>query len=314
MTEQDPRRTEHEITVSAAAADVYRLLAEVENWPLIFPPSMFVEYAVRGTGQERIRIWADVNGQIKNWTSHRVLEPGALSIQFRQEVPASPIAAMGGAWVIEPTGPESCGVRLLHDFRAVGDDPEKLAWIETAVDRNSRSELAALRRYAEQMASPDALTMTFEDTVRIAGPAKRAYDFINDAQHWPDRLPHVDQVSLREETPGLQVLSMSTRTKDGATHTTESVRICFPGDRIAYKQTVLPALLAVHTGCWQFAEENGTAVVTSRHTVVINEENIPAVLGDGAGIPEARQFIRAALGGNSLATLGHAKEHAEALG
>lgn len=97
------REVEHEITVQAPAAEVYRLIAEVTNWPLIFPPSVYVDHVERGEREERIRIWATANGTAKNWTSRRTLDPQALRITFRQEVSAPPVAAMGGTWIIEPS-------------------------------------------------------------------------------------------------------------------------------------------------------------------------------------------------------------------
>jgi len=76
--------------------------------------------------------------------------------------------------------------------------------------------------------------------VTIEGRAQDAYDFVNEAHLWKDRLPHVAQVELTEKTPGLQTLRMDTLTKDGSSHTTESVRVCFPHRQISYKQTTLP--------------------------------------------------------------------------
>ncbi|GHG83350.1 aromatase/cyclase [Streptomyces griseocarneus] len=307
------REVEHEITVEAAAADVYRLIAEVENWPRIFPPTVYVDHLERGPEQERIRIWATANGEAKNWTSRRTLDPRALRITFRQEVSTPPVAAMGGTWIVEPLGARRARVRLLHDYRAVGDDPENLKWIDEAVDRNSRSELAALKANAELATGSPDLTLSFEDTVRIDGAAKDVYDFLNEAGLWTERLPHVAAVKLTEDTPGLQVLRMDTLTKDGSSHTTESVRVCLPHRRIAYKQTTLPALMTLHTGYWQLDEDaDGVTTATSQHTVVVNAANIRAVLGPDAGVPEARAFLRNALGTNSRATLGHAKEYAEA--
>ena len=149
--------------------------------------------------------------------------------------------------------------------------------------------------------------------MEIDGAAKDVYDFINEAQLWTERLPHVAQVSLTEDSPGLQVLRMDTLTKDGSIHTTESFRVCFPHYRIVYKQTTLPALMTLHTGYWQFDESaDGVTTATSQHTVILNTENITGILGEEAGIPEAREFIRNALGNNSRATLGHAKAYAEA--
>ncbi|WP_306318225.1 MULTISPECIES: aromatase/cyclase [unclassified Streptomyces] len=307
------REVEHEISVEAPAAEIYRLLAEVGNWPRIFPPSVLVEQVSQDGAQERIRIWATANGTAKSWTSRRTLDPERLRISFRQEVSAHPVAAMGGTWIVEPDGAAACRVRLLHDYRAVDDDPDDLEWIDRAVDRNSRSELASLKANVEQATHRSELTLSFEDSVEIGGSAKDVYDFLNEAGEWKERLPHVAEVDLREDVPGLQVLRMDTRTKDGSTHTTESVRVCFPHERIVYKQTTLPALMTLHTGYWQLAEdERGVTTATSQHTVVLNTENIAAVLGPDAGVPQAREFIRNALGGNSRATLGHAKEYAEA--
>jgi aromatase len=234
-----------------------------------------------------------------------------LRIEFRQEKSAPPVAAMSGTWVIEPVSEVESRVRLLHDYRAVDDDPAGLDWIEQAVDRNSRTELGALKASAELATESADLVMTFDDTVRIAGSAKDAFDFINEAQLWSERLPHVVDVSLREDTQGLQVLAMDTRTKDGSVHTTESVRVAFPHHKIVYKQTTVPALMDLHTGEWSLAEDDGGVAVTSRHTVVINKGNIERVLGKDADVATARTFVREALGGNSTATLGHAKQYAE---
>ena len=302
----DTRETVHEIAVLATAKQVFGLIADVASWPRIFPPTVHVDHLDRGEGTERIRIWATANGTAKTWTSRRELDESALRIDFRQERSTAPVAAMGGAWVIEETGPADCLVRLLHDFRAVDDDPSGLQWIEQAVDRNSRAELAALKANAELAVSRDDLVLSFEDTVPLDGPSSAAYAFVDEAGAWRERLPHVARVVLTEDTPGLQVLEMDTRTKDGSTHTTKSVRVTFPGDRIVYKQTVLPALMSVHTGRWTFTEDE----IRSQHTVVLNEANITTVLGPDAGVAEAREFVRAALSANSTATLRLAAEFA----
>lgn len=303
------REVEHDITVLAPAAKVYSLIADVAQWPRMFPPTVFAEQVELSGDTERIRIWATANGEAKNWTSRRKLDPAALRIEFRQEVSTPPVAAMGGTWIIVPLSDSSCKVRLLHDYRAVDDDQEKLAWIDRAVDTNSHAELAALKTNVERDGSDRV--MSFTDSVRIAGSAKDVYDFLNEADRWEERLPHVASVSLREDSPGLQILEMNTLTKDGSTHTTKSVRVCFPHSRIVYKQTVLPALMDLHTGYWQLDEDADGVTATSQHTVVVNTDNITKILGPDADLAQARTFIRKALGGNSGATLEHAKRYAE---
>ncbi|KAB2343602.1 FAD-dependent monooxygenase [Actinomadura rudentiformis] len=304
------RETEHEINVAAPADRVYALIADVGTWPEIFPPTVHAECVERDGNSELIRLWATANGTAKTWTSRRRHDPDRRSVSFRQERSQHPVGGMGGEWVVEPVSGSECRVRLLHDFFAASDDPADLDWISQAVDRNSMAELQALKTSAE-LTGPDGL-ITFDDTVTIDGTAKDVYDFLNEAQLWSQRLPHVAKVSLEEETPGLQILEMDTRTKDGHVHTTRSVRVCQPYTSIVYKQTVLPALLMLHTGRWLIEEHDGGVSVTSRHTVRINTERVTEVLGDDADAQTAQEFVRNALSGNSMATLRLAKAHAEA--
>ncbi|MET8426898.1 aromatase/cyclase [Nocardia sp. NPDC004860] len=307
------REVEHAIAVRAPAREVYRMLAEVENWPRLFPPSVYVDCLERRGNEERIRIWATANGEAKNWTSHRVLDPDGLRITFAQEVSAPPVAQMSGTWIIEDGGDGNTRLRLLHTYRAIDDDPAGLDWIEKAVDENSRAELPGLKAAVEAAVSTTELTLSFVDSIRVDGSASDVYDFINEADRWTERLPHVATVKLTEDTPGLQVLRMDTLTKDGSSHTTESVRVCFPHHRIAYKQTTLPALMDLHTGYWQFDQNaDGSTTASSQHTVIIKPDRITDVLGPDAGVEEARLFIRDALGANSRATLNHARAYAEA--
>lgn len=305
------REVEHEITVDAPAAGVYQLLAEVENWPRIFPPTIFVDQVEQLAGAERIRIWATANGEAKSWSSRRTLDEKALRIGFRQEVSAPPVASMGGAWIIEPLAGGRSRIRLLHDYRAIDDAPEPLQWIDQAVDQNSRSELAALKTNVEQAHAERDLTFSFEDTVLVDGSAMDVYDFINEAGKWEERLPHVAKVRLDEDAAGLQTLEMDTRAKDGSVHTTKSYRVCFPHHKIAYKQVTLPALMTLHTGCWTFEDDGNRMRASSQHTVTLNTASITTVLGPTATVADARKYVHTALSTNSRATLGHAKDYAE---
>jgi aromatase len=304
------RHVQHGITVNAPAARVYDLISDVQKWPQVFGPTVHVEYVEQRGPTERIRIWATANGTAKSWLSRRDRDPDRMRIAFRQERSQQPVGGMGGMWIVQPRPADTCEVRLLHDYFAATGEPADLDWIDKAVDRNSTAELAALKSTAEAGAGGEPLT--FADTVEVDGPATAVYDFLNEAQLWEQRLPHVSRVSLTEQTPGLQVLEMDTRTKDGSVHTTCSVRVCQPHRRIVYKQTVLPALMSLHTGEWLIEERDGQPLsVTSRHTVKINEDRITGVLGPDADLPAALAFVRTALSGNSTATLRHAKAYAE---
>lgn len=306
------RFVEHEIVIDSPAGRIYELLAEVVNWPQIFPPTIYVDRLESIGTEERIKIWATANGTPKSWTSVRVLDKDNLKIEFRQEISAHPVAEMGGAWVLEAVTEHTTKVRLLHDYRAVADDPDALEWISRAVDTNSRSELHALRvniQLADQLRD---VTFSFDDSIEINAPATRAYEFINQAQLWSERLPHVVDSTFSEDEAGLQTLELQTRSANGSIHTTKSYRIAFADRRIVYKQITLPPLLALHTGCWTFVEGSGTTTkVTSQHTVVLNTKKISETLGEGATITDAREYVHRALSTNSRATLEHTRRHCE---
>jgi ribosome-associated toxin RatA of RatAB toxin-antitoxin module len=298
--------------VSAPAKVLYDIIADAPNWPVVLGPTVHVERLdCAEPGAELLQLWATANGSVRTWTSRRELNPSTLNITFRQQRSPAPLASMGGAWTLEPISPTETNVVLDHDFTVIDDDPAALEWFSTAVDGNSTAELAAMKDLAEHWDERQALTMSFTDSVQISAPAQAVYDFLSEADRWPARIPHVSKLDLTEEIPGLQVMTMDTSTPDGSVHTTRSVRVCFPGHRIVYKQIATPALMSVHTGEWTLQENQDGVLAISRHTVTIKPEAIPAVLGEDATVDDAKLFVRNALSRNSMATLTYAKEFAE---
>ncbi|MEV0374140.1 aromatase/cyclase [Streptomyces sp. NPDC050636] len=301
----------HSITVAAPPEAVYAIISDTSRWPVNFQPTVHVEQLDHDGTSERFRIWALAGDEVKTWTSRRELDPEALRITFRQEVSQPPIAAMSGSWDIKPAPGGGCELVLGHSYRAVRDDPADLAWIAEVTDRNSRTELANIKALAESSEAREELWIDFEDTVVVAGEVSDVYDFLYRAKQWPDRLPHVSRMDLTESRPGVQIMEMDTVTADGSRHTTKSVRICFPDERIVYKQTVVPPLMTAHTGVWTVAAVRGGVSVTSQHTVAIRPEAVAGVLGESATVADAREFARTALSTNSRITLEHAKAFAE---
>nr|WP_206442253.1 aromatase/cyclase [Streptomyces boncukensis] len=311
-------RTTHHIDIDASAAAVYGIVADAPAWPVQFAPTLHVERLAgpeepSAGGTERLRIWATANGEAKVWTSRRELDPAQSRIRFRQEVSSPPVAAMSGEWIVEAgAAPGTARLTLLHEFAAVDDDPGDLAWIDRATDENSRAELANIKQLAEGAARSADLDFAFEDSTAVDGDPEAVYRFLREAAAWPDRLPHVSGMRLREEPENIQWMVMDTVAKDGSAHTTESVRVCFPARRrIVYKQLVTPPLMATHIGAWTVVPDGQGARATSWHRIRLNEEAIPRVLGAGATLQSAKDVIRAAVGGNSAATLALAKRFAE---
>jgi aromatase len=312
MSVQQVHRTSYGVDVNAPAGVVYGLLADTTQWPLFLSPSVHVERLDFDGFQDRFHMWVTANGSVKSWLSHRTLDAPGLRIDFRQEVPAAPVVTMGGSWIVEPRGPHRSQLTLLHDFAVAGDRRADIDWTREVTDSNSRAELAQLKSAAERWNRLDGLLLSFEDSVRINGPADLAYQFLYAVGDWPQHLAHVARAVVTENEPGVQLLTTDTVAPDGAVHTTESLRVCFPhAGRIVYKQTAPPALLAAHTGEWSLIPDERGVTAVSQHSVVLREEAVESVLGPGADLAGARAYVREALGRNSTATLACAKQYAE---
>ena len=301
MTEHE---TVHAIPVTAPPSACYDVVRDVTSWPLIFGPTVHVEHLERGATTERFRIWAMVDGAVNDWTSHRTFDPDNLRITFAQDHSSPPVASMTGEWSFRPGE-----ARLAHRFTAT--DEGRVDWIRAALDRNSAAELAALRDIAQLDPPLADVRCSFDDTVEIDGSVADAYQFVHEAQCWPDRLPHVRAIDVVEDPAGIQLMSMDTVTPDGAVHTTKSARICFADSLISYKQTTLPPLLKGHYGQWRFTQDGGRARVTAWHSALIDPGRIEEFVGPGATLADAIDAVRTALGGNSRTTLEHAKAFAE---
>ena len=320
MSERDTKRnasggrivsTTHTIFIAAPPKVVYELIAEVARWPYIFTPTVHVE-RLYGTGSnERLRLWAVANGAVRSWTSQRTLNPGELRIRFKQEQPAAPIAAMAGEWVFVPLPGNATSVVLLHEFRAIDDDVANTALITQAVDRNSTSELAALKHIAELGSLPAKLVYSFADSMTIASEPGPVYDFLYRAQEWPRRLPHVNRLTVDEAVPNVQTIEMQTCDLDGAEQTARLVRVCFPYECIVYKQTELSELMSAHVGRWRVYPVADGVRVTSHNTVLIRPDRVRRLLGRDAGVEQAHQLIRRAVSQHNWITLRHAKQAVE---
>lgn len=297
--------------MKAPARSVYHVISDVTRWPLLFGPSVYVRHLERSEAAERFQLWALTNGEVKSWVSSRDLDSRELRIGFRQERTQHPMDSMGGDWSFEELAAGQTRVVLRHDFTAVGDDPAHVSWINTALDHNSASELGALKAIVEQDHPVDDVLLSFQDTLTVRGSIADAYQFVNEADQWSRRLPHVSRSVLETDEAGVQHLEMDTRSSDGASHTTRSVRVCFPDELIVYKQTTPPALLTAHTGAWSFIDTPAGARVTARHSVAVRPSAISPALGAQATLADAKAFAREVLGANSRATLERVKAHAE---
>jgi aromatase len=302
------RAADHAAEVAAPPGRAYGLIADVTRWPAMFAPCLAAAVLENGPGRQRIRLWAVVGTQVRSWISERTLDERQGMVTFRQEAPDPPIVWMNGSWRFEPA---AGGTRMrLHHAWATTGGGQADAEIAAALDRNSTAEIAAVKAWAERPQDPSEVLFTFSDRVLIGGSPAEVYGFLHDAGRWPERLPHVSRLDL-ETAPAssaaagaeVQTMEMDTVAADGSTHTTQSVRLCFRGERIVYKQTTPPRGLLAHGGEWRLTSVKDGVLVTARHHVALDPQTVGDVLGGPLPLAEARERVRRLIGGNSLQTL-----------
>lgn len=297
--------TQHDVTVAGTSEDIYNYLADVSRWPAVFGPTVFAEPSPLGGNQEDLHIWATANGQVRSWVSRRVLDPGAKTIKFSQNKSQFPLQSMTGQWIIAASPVGSSVLNLIHEYELdEAATAEDAAFVARAVDENSRAELMALKRHVELgKRSGESFLLQFSDVETIDMSAEDVFAFLDQADLWASRLPHVVSVDF-ERTGEIQRLRMVTTTPAGDPHNTESVRISFPSSlRIVYKQQIHPAIFLAHTGKWEITALSPTTCrATSSHTVVLNPD-APELRENPEGLLAIRAKVRHSLGTNSLATL-----------
>jgi len=208
--------------------------------------------------------------------------------------------------------------RSVVHVQPLEDGEEVRVWIldaerETVSTRVVPRDASALEDLKDDLlpavSDPD-LTISFADPLFIGGALSDVYRFLYEADKWPQRVDHVSRIVLTEDTPNVQFFDMDTRTPDGSSHTTRSVRLCFPEELIVYKQIKLPALLDAHTGHWKFTVTREGVVAEARHTATIKPSAL-SILGPGTTVEDARRYLRRVLSANSLNSLRCAKAYAE---
>jgi ribosome-associated toxin RatA of RatAB toxin-antitoxin module len=158
--------TEHTITVDAPRQIVWDVLANIEGYADLFPPTQSSTILEEGHGYQIAKLVVDVSGQVQSWTTRRELDARLGVISYQQLQTAPLVEHMSGEWRIFPFGPSRTQLVLTHDFAARQEDAngqvagkythsEAHGLIAAAVQHNSVADLAAVRDESERRASAD---------------------------------------------------------------------------------------------------------------------------------------------------------------
>jgi aromatase len=311
MAELRIRTARHTIRIAAPPKRVYQLITDVERWPQIFGPIVAVEPLGSTGGTERVRVWELVDGEVRSHVSGRESNPRRMQVRFRQDEAPRPVASMGGLWLVLPET-DGCLVVLDHHYRVAGDDPVDARWLAGAVDHTSGAMLSALRDAAELDGELERLWLSCVDTMDIDGDARDVYDFLARAHDWPQRLPHVDRLTVEEEFADIQHLDAEIKLPNGSVHATSTVRVCFPETHIVYKVTRPPAIMQALTGTFTVTRRPRGVRATAHNTVLLRRDKIAGPLGNESTVEDVRVAVRDVLRSLSLSVFGQAKKFAEA--
>ncbi|MGK5691816.1 SRPBCC family protein [Streptomyces sp. URMC 128] len=295
---------QHTATVAAPAPLVFDLVAGLENWPQFHGPSVHAEPLGLRDGAEEFQHWWVIDDRtVRTWRARWRFDREALRIGYTYD-PAEPAApAQHGEWTFRRLSDTSTEVRV--EYELLGDEGDA-----ALADRELRELVACVTDAAERHEERRDLVVDFEDPLFVAGAVDDAYTYLYEADKWPERIPHVARLVMEERVPNIQFFDMDTTTPDGSAHTTRSVRVCLPGDKIVYKQIQLPKLLTGHTGHWKFTPTREGFVLGARHTATIKPSALP-ILGEGTTVLDARKYLRRVLSANSMGNLRLAKAFAE---
>lgn len=307
------RRT---VSIAAPAHVVYGMLADAPRWPVLWPAYVHVERMDVDKSAETLLAWEFEDDRVRSSRLRRTLRPQTRSIDFEQDESAWPGDTIAGRWSVEPDGAERSLVTLRHKtpHAHTGTSAGR-----GGPDADVAERLARLREAAERWDRLDELLLAFEERMRIEGPAELVYAFLYRVEDWPELLPHVDGISVREDRPGTQVVVCDTGAAEAGfpagpdgTAGSETVRLCFPhAGRIVFKQTAARGPIAAHSGEWSLVPDESGLTVACAHRVLLREEWAGPAPGAGALAVDARRQVRERLGRESRETLRLAKWHAE---
>ncbi|UQX05322.1 aromatase/cyclase [Streptomyces sp. RerS4] len=311
MSVERVHRMSFAVDAAAPAGVLYGLVADTTRWPLLVPATVHVERLDFDGIRDRYFMWAGPDGNVRQSVWRRTLDPERLRVDFHQEVPTAPVTSTAGSWSVEALAPGWSRLTLEQYVTVAGNRAGDVHQTRVETEADARATLTRIRELAERWNRLDALTLSFEDSARIEGPAEPVYAFLYEVGAWPGRVPHIARADVAEDRPGIQVVSTDTLTPDGSVHTTDSVRVCFPAaGRILHKQTRPSPLLAAHTGEWSVLPDPDGVTVVSRHDVLLDEAMVERAFGPDADLAEARRSVREALGRESEATLRLTRDHA----
>jgi ribosome-associated toxin RatA of RatAB toxin-antitoxin module len=302
------REAVQSVTVTAPADFLYDLIADVGQMRRIFTPVVHTAYLEQtepnelGESSDRVERWTWERqlDSVRSWRASRNLWPRERRIAFRHEDPSPPLLDVSGEWCFTPRSDGATEVELRHEFSLDPADPTAERAAEM-LDRGAGMQLGRLKGFAENHDSVSELEVSYEAKLLIPEPIEAVYSYFYEADKWPERIPHCLSSQRREDVPLLQVVVMDVQVPSGAVHTTKQARVCFPNDRIMWRQLEgLPPLDEMLYGYMIFTQADDGVLVRTGQTELLKPNGVAK---RGWTLAEAKQHVAEVRGGRNLDAL-----------
>lgn len=138
----------NEVFIKKDPMSVYKICTEVEKWPDIFPPTEKTRVIEKANSYIIFEISAKTyDGKVETWVSKRNINEEKLTIKFNQTKTVPELKSMEGEWLIEEYN-EGSKILLKHIYEVSDEKYSEL--VKKVMNRNSESELNAIKRYLEE--------------------------------------------------------------------------------------------------------------------------------------------------------------------
>lgn len=303
------RSTSHSIVCHSRANEVYQLITDVSNWPLIFENCVSASELSRNDNNVLIKIEALQNGRLVSWETSRTYYENIFRIDFSLPVPMPFMKYMRGQWRVIPIDNRRSVLHVTRHFAltdkidGIRDDVKTLfdaeAMVMKFIEENSKAELRAIQAFTEYA---EATFATFKESFTLPYAPEEVYSVLNDITLWPKVLPHCESLDVLYNDSENQEFIMRVKTPLGS-ESFRSIRTCKSDDlSISYFQPKPPEVLKTHYGNWVVKATREGSEIVSEHTVRVNQHRCKELFG-GDDLKINKQRIKQLILSNSKATV-----------
>ncbi len=300
------RALRHSIVCAAPADEVYAVVRNAANWPLIFDACVAATRVGGDDTTELVRIDALQDGATISWETRRHYTDAIRRIEYELPVPMPFLESMSGQWRVIPLTADRCLLTVDRRWRLLADVTGIRPGVNTVdqaaevvdgfVDGNAEAEMLAIRDFAENRSAALATVVVRatlphppDEVLAALFPLVGTADLLTGRPAGTVRYQDAVHDELVAQPRGEAALRV-VRTRD---ERSLSIDVCQPGP---------PRGIAARWGRWRVRATPGGSEVVARQSARVDAGALAAA-ADRADVPEKKRRLRELLERDSRATL-----------